>query len=158
METQRMSNIRAMLRRQTAPGSLVLLLLALYLVTPRFVDYLRGDPWINSSMGIFINSNGEYMIEESVYTPSASVGVRANVIETEDGSILCAGDHHNTWRGERKRNWTLPAFAACNMTPIVGFRVCSKFNVESVSGRRAEFGPFCSSFIYPAAKRTIPNG
>lgn len=144
-----MSNVRAMIQRQTTPASLILLLMALYVLVPPTWDWVRGEPRIVNKLAIFVNSTNQMMIEDVVATPSNAYGVRANAIEDKDGSILCSVSHQNMWRGERKKNWTLPAFAGCNFTPTVPFRVCSKWNVESNAGSRRDFGPFCSEYIFP---------
>lgn len=155
METHRMSNVRAMIHRQTTPASLVLLLMALYILVPPTWDWVRGEPRIGNKLTLFVNSYNEVMVEDVVTTPSSSHGVRANVIEDEAGNILCSVSHQNTWRGERKKNWTLPAFAGCNITVMVPFRACSKWNVESNAGSRRDFGPFCSELIYPPQREAI---
>lgn len=144
-----MSNVRAMIERQTTPASLILLLMALYVLVPPAWDWVRGEPRVANKLSLFVNSQNEIMVEDVVTTPSDAHGVRANILEDTDGSIICSASHQNTWRGERKKNWTLPAFAGCNFTPMVPFRVCSKWGVESNAGSRRDFGPFCSEFIFP---------
>lgn len=142
-------HVKAMLQRQFAPGALILLLIAAASFTPRLLDVIRGEPWIGNELAISLNSSNLYIVEDFTYSPGAISGVRSNIVEDESGSIICSHSEVSTWIGERKKFWHLPAFAGCYATPIVPFKVCSKFTVESESGRRRDFGPFCSAPIYP---------
>lgn len=149
MAETKFPHVRAMLQRQLAPGAFVLLVMSAVSFVPVFIDYLRGEPRVSNTLTAFVNSSQIFIVEDVVITPGVVTGLRANLVEDIDGNIMCASSHVNNWIGEKKQMWTLPAFAACNLTPIVPFRVCSRFNVESNSGRRREFGPFCSPLFYP---------
>lgn len=149
MAEDKFPHVKAMLQRQSAPGAIVLLIMALTFFGPRVLDYIRGEPRIANDLMITLSSNQEYVVEDIVSTPGVTTGLRANVVEDASGGIICASSHINNWLGDRKRIWRLSAFANCYATPIVPFRVCSKYTVESDSGRRRDFGPFCSPMVYP---------
>lgn len=144
----RLDNTRAMIRRQTTPGTLVIALIAIMVFGPKLWDVVRGHPWLETSLLVAELSTGDVIIEDITTTSGLADGVRANVVESEAGEILCAYNHYNTWVGERKRNWKVEAFASCPM-PDQPFRVCSRFHVESEHGLRGTFGPFCSAFYHP---------
>lgn len=142
-----LTNLNATVKRHTTPGSLVILLCAGFVFGPKTLDYLIGEPWIESELTIVHASSGEKLVEDVVRTNAPIAGLRANVIENEAGDILCSTEHHNTWHGERKRIWHMSAFTACPAPTGVTYRVCSRFAVESGSGRKASYGPFCSAYM-----------
>lgn len=148
LASPRMINTRAMLRRQSTPGAIVLIVMALIVFGPKLLDVYRGHPWIESKLIVVELTNGRLVVEDTTYTTGSASGVRANTVESDVGEILCAYNHYNTWLGERKRNWTMEAFSACAV-PKQPFRVCSRFHVESDHGRRGSFGPYCSQIYGP---------
>ena len=141
-----MSNLRATIKRQSTPGSLVLLICTALVFGPRAWDYLIGEPWIDNQLMIVENSSHEMIVEDISYTKEPVHGIRVNTVEDQEGGILCSTEHHNSWHGERKRFWRLGAFTGCG-TPTETYRVCSRFSVSSGSGRTRLFGPFCSSYV-----------
>lgn len=141
-----LSNLRATVRRQSTPGSLVLLVCAALVFAPRAYDYIIGEPWIDNSLMIVENSTHEMIIEDVTLTKEPVHGLRVNTVEDEAGGILCSTEHHNSWHGERKRFWRLGAFTGCAL-PKESYRVCSRFSISSGSGRTRLFGPFCSSYV-----------
>ncbi|MBI1620033.1 hypothetical protein [Aquamicrobium zhengzhouense] len=141
-----MSNLRATVRRQSTPGSLVLLICTALVFGPRVWDYIIGEPWIDNQLMIVENSSHEIIVEDLTYTKEPVHGLRVNTVEADDGDILCSTEHHNSWHGERKRFWRLGAFTGC-APQQESFRVCSRFSVSSGSGRTRLFGPFCSPYM-----------
>lgn len=147
----RLPNLTATLRRQLTPGSVVLLACAAIIFGPRAIDTIRGEPWINNEVTVVINSLGELVIEDVTFTNETVRGLRTNVVESEDGSIRCSTEHHNSWTGERKRFWSFTAFSSC-LPPATPYRLCSRFSITSKSGRFRQFGPFCSALTVPLSQ------
>lgn len=152
-----MVHLRAMVRRQTGAGPILMALLCVILVGPEAIDWARGKPWLNSTIAIVTTSTGEQIIEDVVIALGETRGERDNYVETEDGRIVCVSSHLHTWQGEKKKNWSFPAFVNCT-PPNAPYRVCSNFSVKSPSGLRRDFGPFCSPIFYPETDQELTNG
>lgn len=135
-------------RRHSTPGSLLLLLFAFIVFGPKTIDALRGEPNLENHLAIITNSAGEQIVQDMTRARSPVYGVRAIVIEADDGSVICSTEHHNTWQGERNRLWRISALTSCN-TPDQPYRICSHFSVQSDSGRQRFLGPFCSPVSVP---------
>lgn len=142
------THLAAAIRRHTTAGSLLLLMFSGIVFGPRLWDTIRGEPWIDNRLAIIQNSNGDIVVEDLTVTRGAVHGLRANTIESEDSSVLCSTQHHNTWLGERNRFWRIAAFTGCHPPPDP-YRICSRFVVTSDSGRQRYFGPFCSGLTKP---------
>lgn len=140
-----LANLKATVRRQSTPGTLLLILCGAMLFGPRAWDTVVGEPWINNNLSVAINSGGTTVIEDIIQTKDVVYGVRANTVENVDGEVVCSTEHYNTWQGERRRFWHVPAFVSCAVQPE-NFRVCSRFTISSPSGRTRAFGPFCSPY------------
>lgn len=143
------SHLSAAMRRHTSPGTLLLLLFFILLFGPRTMDALRGVPRIDNELTLVQGSLGEVLVRDRTISAGSAFGVRAVTIEKDDGSVVCATEHHNTWAGERNRYWRFSAFTACP-APELPFRVCSYFSVRSDSGRARGLGPFCSAYVMRA--------
>lgn len=141
-------HVQEALRRHGSPGSLLLIVLALIIFSPRIWDTVRGEPALTNVLTIVTKSDGQVVVQDLTQTRSPVHGVRAAVIEAEDGSVICSTEHHNTWTGERNRFWRISAFTGCPV-PDRPYRICSGFAVESASGRQRYLGPFCSPFAVP---------
>lgn len=140
-----LSNLKATVKRQSTPGSLLLILCAALLFGPRAWDTVVGEPWVDNNLSVIINSGGDTVVEDYIFTKDVVHGSRANTVENTDGEVVCSTEHYNTWQGERRRFWHLPAFVSCAERPA-NFRVCSRFTISSPSGRTRAFGPFCSPY------------
>lgn len=146
-------NLRAAIRRQTSPGSLALLVMAMVLFAPRTWDFIRGEPWINNQLSVIEKTDGRLIVEDKIQTHDEVQGLRANTVETKDSSVICARDHRNSWQRQRNRFWRFEAFAGCTK-PSEPFRVCSFYTLSSNSGRLNRFGPFCSEYMTPAKQES----
>lgn len=143
-----MVNLQATVKRQSTPGSLLVIAIALIAFGPRLWDTVIGEPWIDNSLAVVETSVGRIVVEDTTVTNESVSGLRANTVESEDGTVLCSTEHHNTWHGERKRFWQIAAFTNC-APPTESYRVCSRFAISSDSGRQRQFGPFCSGLTQP---------
>lgn len=141
-------NLRETWRRQSTPGSLVLIVIAAVIFGPRMWDAMRGEPWIDNALVVIQNSNGGIAVEDQTRTLSNVHGLRFTSAETVDGTVICSTEHSDTWMGEAKRFWRLSAFIGCEQ-PAEPYRVCSRFSIRSDSDRRRVFGPFCSPITRP---------
>lgn len=142
------TNLSAAIGRHTTPGALALIMLAGVIFGPSLVDTARGEPWVDNRIAIVQVSDGRTVVEDLTFARGGAHGLRVNTIEAEDGAVMCSTEHHNAWRGERNRFWTMEAFTSCP-PPQVAFRVCSRFVVSSDRGRQRYFGPFCSALKDP---------
>lgn len=141
-----LSNLRSTLRRQSSPGSLVILVCAALVFAPRAWDHITGEPWIDNSLSVYESGSGAVVVEDLIHTREAVYGLRVNTVEGENSEVLCSIEHHNSWHGERKRFWRIEAFSGCEPQQT-SYRVCSRFSVQSGSGRTQGFGPFCSPYV-----------
>lgn len=136
------------IRRNTGQSTLLLVAMFLIVFGPRIWDTFTGQPSMENTLSIVLDSTGDVLIHDLTLTQGPVHGVRANTIETEDGSVVCSTEHHNSWRGERNRFWRVSAFVSCD-PPAEPYRICSTFSVESESGRHRFLGPFCSALSVP---------
>lgn len=141
-------NLRATVRRQSTPGSILLIICAAAVFGPRLYDQVRGEPWIDNQLVVAQNSGGGIVIEDQTRTKAAVHGLRFTSAEAEDGTVICSTEHSDVWLGENKRFWRLSAFIGCEQ-PAEPYRVCSRFSIRSESDRRRGFGPFCSPLTKP---------
>ena len=142
-----LAHLRATVRRQSTPGSVAILVCALIVFGPKLYDTIIGEPWIDNTLTIVENSNGEVVVEDLTLTNDTVYGLRVNTVEDTNGNVICSTEHHNSWFGERKRFWQYLAFTGCPTEPSVSFRACSLFSIASDSGRQRMFGPFCSGYV-----------
>lgn len=143
-----LSNLRATIQRQTQPGSVAILFIALIAFGPSMWDWIRGEPWIDNQLMLAQNSGGSLVVEDVTRSNAPVHGMRYTSAETESGTVLCSSDHSAIWQGEAKRFWHLSAFIGCEM-PSEAFKICSRFSIRSESGRRRSYGPFCSPLSTP---------
>lgn len=136
------------MRRHNAAGTFLLLGIAAIAFGPKSWDAIMGEPFVMSSVSILETSAGSVLVQEETRTPGPIAGVRSNTLENEQGEILCAREQVNSWQGDLKKSWHLPAFVGCG-EPVGLYRVCSLFAVQSPSGRSGMFGPFCSGYKAP---------
>lgn len=144
----RFTHVSEALHRHSSPGSLLLILFAVILFGPRTWDAVRGEPSIENQLAVVVTSSGDVLIQDVTMTNQPVSGLRANMIEAEDGAVICSTEHHNTWSGARNRYWAFTAFTSCQ-PPAQPFRICSTFAVEASSGRAKFIGPFCSPLSTP---------
>lgn len=147
-----LANLKATYRRQSTPGSLILIVCAAVVFGPRVWDTVRGEPWIENQLVVAQNSGGGVVVEDVTKTASNVHGLRFTSAEAEDGTVICSTEHSDVWLGENKRFWRLTAFIGCDQ-PREPYRVCSRFSVRSESDRRRGFGPFCSPLTKPFEDR-----
>ncbi|MGA0615963.1 hypothetical protein [Paracoccus sp. KR1-242] len=143
-----LAHLRETFKRQSTPGSLVLIMCAAVVFGPRAWDTFRGEPWIDNHLLIAQNSGGGIVVEDQTKTNAPVHGLRFTSAEAEDGTVICSTEHSDIWLGENKRFWRLSAFIGCEQ-PVEPYRVCSRFSIRSESDRRRSYGPFCSAMTKP---------
>lgn len=142
-------HIRAFVRRHTSPGALMLAALAVLFFGPRLLDVAQDVPRLENELTVVLSTTGQPVVQDLLRVNDRVSGARTRFARSADGHILCSHEVSNTWAGEMRRNWRVSAFAGCQ--PTEPFEVCATFDVSSGSGRRKQFGEFCSARFYPEA-------
>lgn len=142
------NELRATLARQTTPGSMALLALAVIFFGPRAWDTIIGEPQISARLIVTVNRDGDYGVEELIRTNHMVQGTQLVRVEDADGGVLCSRPIRDFWSGEIKRFWHFAAFTGC-ARPDEPFRVCATFTVSSESGRRRQFPAVCTTMATP---------
>lgn len=142
--------LKGTLARQTRPGNLMILLLAVWLIFPYIIDKYRNEPSIFTSLEYF-SENEVYYIKDSISVKFSNRGSRNNYLIDEKDRVICAKNAVSFWNQSKTTVWRMDAFVGCG-APLVPFKVCSIFNIYSKSGIERKFGAnneFCTPIIYP---------
>lgn len=147
-----LTNLRRTVRRHTSPGSVLILMAALFMIGPRLVDEVRGVPWIENDMEIILSDTGRYIVRDEVRSRRPAYGDREMLLEGAGGHGHCVKTWAASWDGVNQRDWDLRdvAGSAGCVLPDTAFRICATFSVRSAtSGRHGSFGPFCTGWVTP---------
>lgn len=154
----KLPHIRAMYKRQTTPGNVAILLMLVWLVFPVLLDKIRKEPNITADIKIELLNSGESIITDTVSAKYPNIGFRSNALFDKSGKIICTHSWKSLWSGESTTKWTIDAFTGCRVDdlPKEEYQVCSRFIIESSSGRTGIFGKgrtLCSDYVIIGNKR-----
>lgn len=111
-------------------------------------DYLRHRPWVAATMQIQPAQEGKPRIIYDVTAPSLVSGEWNAWVESESGMRLCNGGRgigHYSPANSGPRSWEWADWLGRDCyEPVIPFKVCVQYAVETPRGARGQFGPFCS--------------
>lgn len=148
--------LRDTIARQSTVGNVMLILIAIYLLSPYISDRLMNEPSLRAEISTSFSSSKGVLVHDKIRVSNTNRGTRNNILMDKDGTIMCLKSWPNMWMKNRDREYSLEAFVGCDKAVTVPFRVCSVFVVNSRGGIYRRFGDdneFCSEYMNP-----ITNG
>ena len=145
--------LKDVVERHSSPTNVMVMLAAALVLTPYVVDRIMRQPLIDVQL-TYVKPDpetGRTGIIRSKHDVSMAVrGQRHNIVYDNENNIICSKPYTWYWDKDAEATWSLSAFADCESVPLVPFKICSIFSLQSKSGIERKFGQdyeFCTEYF-----------